>query len=372
MKGGAVKKILSWHAPLTGAPTGVADYAETLFGAMGRAAPDGWSIERDAPVADVRVYHLGNNGLHREIYKLAKHKPGIVVIHDAVLHHFFLGLLTEPEYVDEFVSNYGEWNRGLAAELWRDRAASGIDVRYFRHPMLRGAISGARAVIVHNPAAEHAVKKHGARDVRVIPHFFDPPEKPHAAAVEELRARAGAAPGVTLFGIFGYLRETKRIAVCLKAFRRLHAIRQQTVLLIAGDVVSRDLERLLATEDLRGVVRIGHLTDSELLAATAAVDCGLNLRYPSAGETSGIAIRMMGIGKPVILTDGLEISDLPPETCLRVPYGVTEEDSLFDRMALIAEHPEIGRRIGRAAAEHVQEKHSLPGAARAYWDLVAL
>jgi hypothetical protein len=34
------------------------------------------------------------------------------------------------------------------------------------------------------------------------------------------------------------------------------------------------------------------------------VDACINLRYPAAGETSGIAIRLMGIGKPVLLTDG--------------------------------------------------------------------
>ena len=30
-------------------------------------------------------------------------------------NHFFLGQLTRRAYVDEFVYNYGEWNRALAA-----------------------------------------------------------------------------------------------------------------------------------------------------------------------------------------------------------------------------------------------------------------
>ena len=50
----------------------------------------------------------------------------------------------------------------------------------------------------------------------------------------------------------------------------------------------------------------------------ATVDCCLNLRYPGAGETSGIAIRLMGVGKPVIVTDNAENSDFPRGAVLRV------------------------------------------------------
>ena len=75
----------------------------------------------------------------------ALERPGVVVLHDAVLHHFFLGQLSEPRYVDEFVYNYGEWNRGLARDLWRGRAASGADDRYFDYPMLKRVAERSRA-----------------------------------------------------------------------------------------------------------------------------------------------------------------------------------------------------------------------------------
>ena len=54
-----------------------------------------------------------------------------------MLHHFLLGQLDEPAYIEEFVYNYGEWSRGLAVDLWRARASSGSDTRYFAYPMLR-------------------------------------------------------------------------------------------------------------------------------------------------------------------------------------------------------------------------------------------
>ncbi len=90
--------------------------------------------------ADVPLYHLGNNRLHREIYGHALKTPGVAVLHDAVLHHFFLGGENEREYVAEFVYNYGHWSEDLARELWRRRSRSAADPEYFRYPMIKRVV----------------------------------------------------------------------------------------------------------------------------------------------------------------------------------------------------------------------------------------
>src|ERR1044071_8030421 len=114
---------VGFYSPLPPARTGVADYAEALLHGLrmhGR-------VEIAPARCDVALYHLGNNALHASIYRRALERPGVVVLHDAVLHHFFLGQFDREAYVEEFVYNYGEWNRGLAAALWERRAASGSD-----------------------------------------------------------------------------------------------------------------------------------------------------------------------------------------------------------------------------------------------------
>ena len=151
---------MGYHAPPPGAPTGVADYADTLLTALRKSAPADTAIERDAVTADLHIYHLGNNRLRMpEIYQRALETPGILVLHDAVLHHFMLGSLSPGailRYVDEFIYNYGEWNRHIGEELWlRARRERGGPHRYFRYAMLRRIAESARAVIVHNPG--HAV-----------------------------------------------------------------------------------------------------------------------------------------------------------------------------------------------------------------------
>jgi glycosyltransferase involved in cell wall biosynthesis len=338
----------------------VADYAESLRRAL---EPYG--------ALPVPLYHLGNNRMHTEIYRRALEEPGVIVLHDAVLQHFLLGTLTRDQYIEEFVYNYSEWKRHLAEELWAERASSAVDLRYFEFPLLRRVVEQSRAVIVHNPGAAAIAQSHGARNLHILPHFFEPVATPDAATTAEFRERLGIPQTATLFGIFGYLRETKRVIASLDAFRRLNLVRPDTALLLAGDPVSPDLTRLLSAEARHpGVSRLGYLKENDFQIASAAVDCCINLRYPAAGETSGIAVRMMGMGKPVILSDGPQNADIPAAACLRVQPGVAEAAELFNHMVMVCAFPQFSKDLGNEARRHIREHHSLEVAARRYWQIL--
>lgn len=358
---------VGYHAPPPGSPSGIADYAETLRRALERLG----RVSRGQGSADIHLYHLGNNRLHAEIYAEAMAKPGVVVLHDAVLHHFMLGALPHDEYMSEWIYNYGEWRRDLGEELWRERARAAFEPRYFQFPMLRRILERARGVIVHNPGAAAIARAHGATNVAVVPHFCETGDIPDTPAIARFRGRIGVSQGAALFGIFGYLREPKRILPCIRAFRRLHALRPETALLLAGKPVSPDLDRLLAIEARHpGIRRLGHLSESDFALAAASVDCCLNLRYPGAGETSGIAIRLMGKAKPVLVTDNAENSDFPPAAVLRVAPGVAESAELFEHILLVAEFPAVARDIGNEAQAHIREHHALEPVARKYWEVL--
>jgi len=360
---------VEFHAPLPPARTGVADYAAALLAELRKHG----RVEVAPSTGDVALYHLGNNALHGGIYQRALDAPGVVVLHDAVLHHFLLGLLDRAAYISEFVYNYGEWNRGLAQQLWRERASSATDRRYFDYPMLRRIVERSRAVVVHNPAAANVARGHAphARVVE-IPHLFVPPrDLPGGAEAIRWRQRCGVDPAGFLFGVFGYLRESKRLAAVMEAFAEAHRAHPRTALLVAGQFVSTDLERacepLLAAE---GVVRRPHLEEREFWLAGCAVDACINLRYPAAGETSGIAVRMMGLGKPVMLTESLECSQFPEDACIRITAGAAERDSLRDHMTVLVSMPEVAAAIGARAAEHIQKRHRVEEVAALYWQLL--
>ena len=357
---------VGYHAPPPGSHTGVADYAETLR----RALQQFGKIEAGAKQADVHLFQIGNNQLHATIYNHALKTPGVVVLHDAVLHHFLLGTLSEEQYLAEWVYNYGEWRRPIGEELWRDRSRAQSDPRYFEFPMLRRIIAASRAVIVHNPGAAAIAREHGAKQVVTIPHFHTPSAMPSGADIAQFRERFGVGQETRLFGIFGYLREPKRVIQSIRAFERLHRVKPETALLIAGEVVSRDLARLLRSETHPGIRRMGHLDEKDFILAAASVDCCINLRYPGAGETSGIAVHLMGLGKPVIVTRNEENSDFPETAVLRVSPGVAEAEELFDHMVLATEFPGILREIGTEAQRHIQDQHALESVARRYWEVL--
>lgn len=355
---------VGYFSPLPPVRSGVADYSAALLPELQKLGDVRLSPAAYDGAYDTALYQLGNNTLHREIYSQALRKPGVAVIHDAVLNHFFLSTMREEEYVEEFAYNYGAWALAEAETLWRERAVSGNDARYFARPMLKRIAERSRAVIVHNPAARARVLEHAAgAHVVEIPHFFLPSRRPDPAVVMQFRGRCGY-----LFGVFGYLRESKRLITVLKAFARLRRVRTDVELLVAGEFHSSDLA--LAAEPwlgAAGVRRLGHMSDAEFALATEAVDCCINLRYPSAGETSGIGIRLMGMGKPVIFTDGDENASMPPHSYLAVESGVREEAHLFEEICLLASKPELGREIGRRAAEHILRYHSMKAASEQYW-----
>jgi glycosyltransferase involved in cell wall biosynthesis len=154
----------------------------------------------------------------------------------------------------------------------------------------------------------------------------------------------------------------------LKAFERLYKSHPDAELLLAGEFHSSDLARAvepyLASP---GVRRLGHMSEIEFATAASAIDCCINLRYPLAGETSGIGVRMMGLGKPVISSQGGEIASLPQHTYLAVEPGLREESHLFELMCVLLHNPELGREIGRWAAAHVLRYHSIKAVSEQYW-----
>jgi hypothetical protein len=154
----------------------------------------------------------------------------------------------------------------------------------------------------------------------------------------------------------------------LRAFQRARGA-ADIMLLVAGDFVSPDLAR--AAEPLlrndAGIVRIGYLDERDFWLCGSAVDACINLRYPMAGETSGIAIRLMGLGKTVLLSAGEETSRFPEAACVRIDPGQAEEDMLAEYLVWLARFPDDARAIGQRAAEYIREHHAPARVAALYW-----
>lgn len=96
----------------------------------------------------------------------------------------------------------------------------------------------------------------------------------------------------------------------------------------------------------------------------------LTCPYPSR-ETSGIAIRLMGIGKPAMLTEGEECSRFPEDACVRVAPGFGERESLWANMVLLTSTAGVAAAIGLRGAEHIQARHRVDDCAQAHWNVLS-
>ena len=129
-----------------------------------------------------------------------------------------------------------------------------------------------------------------------------------------MRARYGIAEDAMLFGVFGGLTPEKRLPQILAAFRALLPHAPAARLLLAGAPATHyDVVADVAAHGLQDRVTLtGYLeTDEDVTDHVAACDVTLNLRWPTARETSGPWLRALAAGKATVITDLVHLGDVP-------------------------------------------------------------
>ena len=84
------------------------------------------------------------------------------------------------------------------------------------------------------------------------------------------------------------------------------------------------------------------------------------------GETSGMAIRTLSLGRPLVVSDTGWFSELPDSVVAKVPVDEHEVATLAETLGLLAEDHGLRRRLGALAAEYVRREHGLDRVADLY------
>ncbi|HYM61030.1 MAG TPA: glycosyltransferase, partial [Thermoanaerobaculia bacterium] len=149
----------------------------------------------------------------------------------------------------------------------------------------------------------------------------------------KVRLRLGFADDHRVAGLFGFLTSAKRGEIALEAFARAYRRDPRPRLLIVGEPAPNiDLDGLVRDRNLpaEAIITTGYVTDDELIEYFAAVDRLINLRYPSAGETSGTLIQAFAAGKPVAVSDYAQFAELPGDCVTKIAFGDREVEALED------------------------------------------
>src|SRR6185369_17204783 len=104
----------------------------------------------------------------------------------------------------------------------------------------------------------------------------------------------------------------------------------------------------------------------------AAADICLNLRHPTAGETSASLLRLLGAGKPTLVSASGSFAELPPGIAAQVDLDTSEGDLILEYCRLLVARPDIAATMGAQARQHVAREHTLDGAALGYMRFLSM
>jgi hypothetical protein len=140
---------IAYCSPVNPVASGISDYSEELLPYLAQYADITLFVERDVVPTnrqlrqqfavepldqlprlhrqrpfDAVIYHMGNSPAHATIYELLRRIPGVVVLHDWVLHHFKLWYAAERQknvaaYLDEMRARYGVAGERVARKMSR-------------------------------------------------------------------------------------------------------------------------------------------------------------------------------------------------------------------------------------------------------------
>lgn len=331
------------------------------------------------PVGRLAFYQMGNNVYHEGVRRLALESPGVVTVHDLRLHHLLVESTLASGDLDSYVSGLGEehgWE-GAAAALsirWGGHGRA----RLFEMPAHRSLLLRQRGLLTHSDWGLRFLEEELAEwaegrlpPMRRVPMPMPAPALPSPEQAAIFRRRAGVPPSAVLIGSFGFQTPIKRTDVLLRILAEPGM--EQVHALVVGDVAPEldlgALARDLGVQDR--VTMTGFLDPAAFPTAIAACDLCLNLRYPSAGETSASLLRILALGRAAVVSDYAQFLELPDDIAVKAPLRDdpgAEAGALAGLLRDLLTAPDRLAGMGAAARAFIQREHRPASAARAVFE----
>ena len=385
---------LNWFSPLLPAKTDIARYTSellpdvcdladvTLWTTQARCDPrlpghipiQRYRVDRipwlEINAADMSIYQMGNNPeFHGDIWQVARRQPGIVVLHDTSLQHFFEGIYRRKlrdldRYVEVMGRYYGREGAEAALHNFALRGREN-DQMAVKFPLTEHALEDARGVLVHTAQAYERLRTVLSVPVCYVPLPFSARESSNVEGALEWRA-----PPFRLV-VFGYLGSNRRVAVILAALAAMSE-RENFSLDIYGVLGGEsEIKRQLKSVRLPNVRIHGFVSDHELNRALSSAHMAINLRNPTMGEASGSQLRIWSHALPSLVSEVGWYASLPRDTVRMVRLGEHEIPDIQRHLRDFLKEPGEFKRMGERGRMQVLADHSPKVCANAIVDLVS-
>ena len=322
------------------------------------------------------LYQMGNSRYHDFMYPLVFHHPGVLVLHDLVLHHSRLAMymnspeianyksdMGDPEKRDRALAKLSEYTAEVEASYPnRGGEIAEIAIRMgggrllYEYPLHELLVRASRMTLVHNRAARYELEARCPESViRVVRMGI---ELPDVVSRQEARRQLGLGKE-TVLASFGLVTPEKRVSIALRCLKRMTDEGVDARYMLVGGTVPHydareEAAQLGVAERVQFTERV---SESDFRLYASAADICLNLRYPSAGETSATLLRLLAAGKAVMVTDQVRELDYRDTVLARTSLD-GDEDGLFCDVMDLLRDPDRRRRLERCAREYVEAEHN--------------
>ncbi len=394
---------IAFLSPVPPATTGIADYSAETLAALGSrheidvfhaqrkihrdALPgscavhhvEGFPSRHESNRYDAVVYQMGNGPDHAFLYPLLARFPGILVLHDLVLHHSRAKHFLESPEARAYARDPSSATLRDAAQVPLGKYEAEIAYSYpaqagrlaevhlgtvgtllpYAYPLFRIPVEASRLTAVHNDYMATAIREEVPEaetvritmPVRAVPVGIDD--------TDALRGRYGLRANDLVVGCFGLLTQEKRVETVARAVARAAPSIPHIRLLLVGHVPHRrHLTRRLEALGVRArTIITGRVPFEQLPAHMEIADIVAHLRYPTARETSAALLRVLAQGRPTVISDLEHLAHIPDRAVVRA--NVRDEEGELTRALLrLARRPEERRRLGEAAATFAALRHA--------------
>lgn len=322
---------------------------------------------------DFVVFNIGNNiANHGHINRLALQVPGVVIVHDLVMHGALAAMLrlgaTKAEtradiYTLLIGDRYGARGLDTVAQSrlcmsagsalytpWDSSAATEM-------PLIEPFVESCAALVVHSAHAEAMLRLPVETKMLRLALPWDQKPSLSDAQWDEWSRRTAEARRCAIVCI-GYIGRTKCLDQIVLAFAGSEHLRGSATLLIAGHPDDREyvaeLRRMVARFDLGSCIGF-ELSASvdRLQEIKLAADIFVNLRHPNTESASGSLTEQLNTGKPVVIYPSGAYAEIDPDAAVRVDRqaGVS---ALAAALETLVADPRSRVRIGAAGRAHVR------------------
>lgn len=304
------------------------------------------------------VYNIGNNpDFHSYIYETCMEHPGMVILHDMVIYFLFVGYYhSKDQLYTKLYQEAGMDNFYEIREMMREKTTD-LEI-VSKNPMNREIVRSGNKIMVHSWYTYNNIVEAGIipeESIRKINHISleDSSRETNGIEREQLFAKYNIPQDALIITSFGHIVETKLNRHTCRAVKKIaegSGRKLCYVMVGGGNAADEYLEDGL-------IIKTGYTELDEFEAFIEYSDLIVNLRYPSMGETSGVMLRILQMGKTCITNNGGWFSELPDDCVCKIELDDIQKN-LENAIENFVSNPEERTRLGNSAKEYFEREYS--------------